>query len=223
MAEIKAIETIYNGYRFRSRLEARWAVFFDALGIKYEYEKEGYDLGELGWYLPDFWLPEFRMWVEIKPSGDFKSDGKGFCHDDATEKCKKLSCTTGDAVLYVLGEPADTRWKQIYLPFTIDCGDGNCMGNAVFAKGDNGVFVLVFNLDSPEPEYYDEMSFGTYEKSCSRRIILQENSRGEFNSVIDDWVLNNFIAVYDRAELDDDISKAAIKARQARFEHGEKG
>lgn len=41
---IKAIETSYKGYRFRSRLEARWAVFFDELGIKWEYEKEGYDL-----------------------------------------------------------------------------------------------------------------------------------------------------------------------------------
>ena len=30
---IKAIETEYNGYKFRSRLEARWAVFFDALGV----------------------------------------------------------------------------------------------------------------------------------------------------------------------------------------------
>ena len=32
---IKAIETRYNGYRFRSRTEARWAVFFDAFGIRY--------------------------------------------------------------------------------------------------------------------------------------------------------------------------------------------
>lgn len=40
--EIKPIETYYNGYRFRSRLEARWAVFFDALGVRYEYEPEGY-------------------------------------------------------------------------------------------------------------------------------------------------------------------------------------
>ncbi len=62
---IKAIETIYNGYRFRSRIEARWAVFFDTLGIPYEYEKEGYDL-EGTWYLPDFWLPELGCWVEIK-------------------------------------------------------------------------------------------------------------------------------------------------------------
>ena len=39
--QIKAIETVYKGYRFRSRLEARWAVFFDALGIHYRYELEG--------------------------------------------------------------------------------------------------------------------------------------------------------------------------------------
>jgi hypothetical protein len=54
---IPAIETRYAGYLFRSRTEARWAVFFDALGIAWEYEPEGYDLGEVGWYLPDFWLP----------------------------------------------------------------------------------------------------------------------------------------------------------------------
>lgn len=73
---MKPIETIYKGYRFRSRLEARWAVFFDVLGMKWDYEKEGYDLGKLGWYLPDFWLPHsveelaregWGLWCEIKP------------------------------------------------------------------------------------------------------------------------------------------------------------
>lgn len=68
--EIKAIETVYNGYRFRSRLEARWAVFFDAMGIKWQYEAEGYDLGDLGWYLPDFWLPDHKWHAEVKP-GEF--------------------------------------------------------------------------------------------------------------------------------------------------------
>jgi hypothetical protein len=63
---LKAIETHYKGYHFRSRLEARWAVFFDTLGIKYEYEAQGFDLdGE--WYLPDFWLPAYSTHVEIKP------------------------------------------------------------------------------------------------------------------------------------------------------------
>src|SRR5690242_8059304 len=63
---IKAIETYYNGYRFRSRLEARWAIYFDTLGIKYEYEKEGYDLGADGRYLPDFWLVNKKTWLEVK-------------------------------------------------------------------------------------------------------------------------------------------------------------
>ena len=66
MSEIKAIETLYNGYRFRSRLEARWAVFFDCIGIEYEYEPEGFDLGNGLYYLPDFYLPETNAWVEIK-------------------------------------------------------------------------------------------------------------------------------------------------------------
>jgi len=78
MVEIKAIETRYKGYRFRSRLEARWAVFFDTLGIEWEYEKEGYDLGDAGLYLPDFWLPyqypliypNSGYWIEIK-GGNF--------------------------------------------------------------------------------------------------------------------------------------------------------
>ncbi len=74
---IQAIETMYRGCKFRSRLEARWAIFFDALGIKWEYEKEGYIVGGFGRkddgtreggtpYLPDFYLPDLGTWVEVK-------------------------------------------------------------------------------------------------------------------------------------------------------------
>jgi hypothetical protein len=63
---IKAIETEFEGYKFRSRIEARWALFFSTARVAYEYEKEGYDLEDLGWYLPDFWLPADQAWVEIK-------------------------------------------------------------------------------------------------------------------------------------------------------------
>src|SRR5580700_1070020 len=72
----KPIETRYQGYRFRSRLEARWAVFFTALEIPWRYEPEGYDLGpDLGSYLCDFYLPtvvRYRkdapgLWLEVKP------------------------------------------------------------------------------------------------------------------------------------------------------------
>jgi hypothetical protein len=69
---IKAKETSYKGYRFRSRLEARWAVFFDHLGLKWEYEPQGFVLPS-GSYLPDFHIGEYAPgmhtygpWVEIK-------------------------------------------------------------------------------------------------------------------------------------------------------------
>jgi hypothetical protein len=64
MTQIKAIETTYKGYRFRSRLEARWAVFFDALGLPYRYEHQGYMVGKDKPYLPDFDLDE--CYIEIK-------------------------------------------------------------------------------------------------------------------------------------------------------------
>ena len=67
-AKIKPIETIYNGYKFRSRLEARWAVFFDKMHIRYEYELEGFELPNGKMYLPDFYLPSLDMFVDIKPS-----------------------------------------------------------------------------------------------------------------------------------------------------------
>jgi len=37
MTTIKPIETHYAGHRFRSRLEARWAVFLDAMEIPWQY------------------------------------------------------------------------------------------------------------------------------------------------------------------------------------------
>lgn len=73
---IKVINTRYDGHLFRSRVEARWAVFFNELGWQYEYEKEGYDLGNGVWYLPDFYLPELKTWVEVKGEGTSIEDAK---------------------------------------------------------------------------------------------------------------------------------------------------
>lgn len=74
---VKPIETRYNGYRFRSRLEARWAVYFDVLRVPYQYEPEGFELIDKGrggrkiFYLPDFLIfdsnGEPDYWVEVKP------------------------------------------------------------------------------------------------------------------------------------------------------------
>lgn len=68
---IKAIETSYAGCHFRSRIEARWAVFFDTLGIEWHYEPQGYLIGDnQATYLPDFWLPQMKIWAEVKGTLD---------------------------------------------------------------------------------------------------------------------------------------------------------
>lgn len=98
------IQTMYKGHRFRSRLEARWAVFFDAYGIEWEYEKEGYELPS-GWYLPDFWLPNASRccgrageWLEIKPS---------IPGAEEIAKCSELRHHTKSTVNLVAGYPWD--------------------------------------------------------------------------------------------------------------------
>lgn len=61
----QSIPTVYAGIRFRSKLEADWARAFDAIGVFWEYEKQGYYFGNT-FYLPDFFLPHSKQWVEVK-------------------------------------------------------------------------------------------------------------------------------------------------------------
>lgn len=101
---ISPIETSYKGNLFRSRLEARWAVFFDTLGFKYVYEPEGYDLSGV-WYLPDFWIPDWHTFVEIKPEQPTQ---------EQKEKCQRLSTLTNKQVLLIAGQPWVKEY-EIYL------------------------------------------------------------------------------------------------------------
>lgn len=88
---MKAIPTFYNGTLFRSRTEARWAVLLDALSIPWVYEPEGYQLPSL-LYLPDFWLPRFECFAEVKPL-EQRWD------DEAMTKVRELSLCSRRCVL----------------------------------------------------------------------------------------------------------------------------
>jgi len=103
--KIGAIETVYDGYRFRSRLEARWAVFFKAAGIRYIYEPECFRLSSGELYLPDFYLPDVNMrttedmggiYVEAKPSRP---------NSNELDYLFELSRITGKSVLLIEGMP----------------------------------------------------------------------------------------------------------------------
>ena len=69
---IRAHPTRYAGTLFRSRLEARWAAFFDLVGWHWEYEPV-----DLAGWSPDFYVryfcghsdcpPYHELYVEVKP------------------------------------------------------------------------------------------------------------------------------------------------------------
>ena len=121
----RAIETRYKGYRFRSRLEARWAVFFDHLGLKWEYEPEGFELGGGVRYLPDFSLCG-KYYAEVKPGA---ADGPQF------DKAKKLA-SLGHTVI-ALGGPPDTI---AYPVFGVDDTPGTWSDVAFNANSKYGPF-----------------------------------------------------------------------------------
>lgn len=98
---IKVIPTAYKGVTYRSRTEARWAVFFEAMGWPFTYEAEGANLdGE--WYLPDFWLPAFQTFVEIKGADPT---------DDERRLAAKLHDAPGKRVLLIAGAPGRDTHK----------------------------------------------------------------------------------------------------------------
>ena len=114
---IKPIETRYHGYRFRSRLEARWAVFFDELRIPWEYELEGFDVGNGLQYLPDFFLPDYDLFVEIKPSLSLISrpDWDKLARFIAYKDLLLVAGVPGTAQMFLFPEDGDTSdyWQEL--------------------------------------------------------------------------------------------------------------
>lgn len=101
---IKPIPTKYKDVLFRSRLEARWSVFFEKAGLKWEYEKQGFVLDDGVPYLPDFWLPDLDAWCEVKPFNLSKNE---------LSKCKLLAKGSQHKVILAIGIPGTTPTKCV--------------------------------------------------------------------------------------------------------------
>lgn len=133
---MKVIETRYKGRKFRSRLEARYAVFFDALRTEWEYEEEGFVLPSGDYYLPDFYLKDFSggTWVEVKPSAFTKKE---------KQKCYALCKGTRKNVWLANGRPGFTCYEVYYWsdhpPYVIE-GDGVPLADQ--AEGENRMFAM---------------------------------------------------------------------------------
>lgn len=100
-----ALPSTYQHTLFRSRLEARWAYYFDLIGCKWQYEPEGFALPH-GNYCPDFLCSHGSSWscyVEIKPSGEKLTGVK--------DKLRYLAMQTKLEVIGVVGPPTiEPQW-----------------------------------------------------------------------------------------------------------------
>jgi hypothetical protein len=105
-----ALNTWYRGAHMRSRLEARWAVFFDALGLQWQYETTFVPLPDGHQYVPDFWLPEWGCFAECKPPRGFTGDALF----KAAMCVVNMNCA---GILYLEGTPAFQSY--VYLPRTM--------------------------------------------------------------------------------------------------------
>jgi len=192
---IKAIETVYKGYKFRSRLEARWAVFFDAMGVPYEYEPEGLVLSDGSWYLPDFFLPEFNCYFEVKRKG-LKGMEEG---REAERKIRDGQNTGGWAGIICYGDPVDND-LHIFCYDTTD-GGGGVYDDDKVTIGVHPVYHIPYLFAS------DDRRSRTFSATAdfSVDIPMETTEYGKYK--YSDFVTQQVI-------------QARIKARQARFEKG---
>lgn len=113
---MKALPTKYNGYTFRSRTEARWAVFFTHMNWGWQYENQGYKLEKGGVYLPDFEvrLSNLEEWyVEVKPDNFNK-----FEQDEYMSKLQRFTSEAGKSLLILDGNPSCKPFDIVCNRFT---------------------------------------------------------------------------------------------------------
>lgn len=198
---IKAIQTVYKNYKFRSRLEARWGVFFDALGLEWQYEPEGFDLGDAGLYLPDFYLPFCDAWAEVKPQK---------LNEVEREKAFALSSFTNKPVIELCQIPdpdltRDTGCIFASRYYGMECEYINEVGIGLvdfYMEENNLKEGCLKDAIKWDADYYQK-KYGKPHPLHFKTGAISKNT---------EMRLSNVSKLY----------KAAIKARQARFEHGEK-
>lgn len=105
---MEPLPTLYKGIQFRSRLEARWAFWFDRMTIPYQYEPQSFQVEPDLFYVPDFWLPSQEMYVEIKPDAPSSAEER---------KAIGLHRVTGQKVFIFAGFPK-------LMPFSNSTGVG---------------------------------------------------------------------------------------------------
>ena len=212
--DIKPIETEYNGYRFRSRLEARWAVFFDAMGIEYDYEPEGFVGFDGIKYLPDFYLPGEMLYVEVKGSDEQLEKDWG----KITAAIDYESTPVSNGLL-ILGNIPSSNFHDDETPIFsyLWWHEGIVCDYAAFSWGFWTGAKVLRGIDAIHSDLL------TCFKSKDGRYKV-DSSMHQGEKPVDVTTRERIVQDYIRLDppYQQPLRNAFLKARQARFEHGEK-
>lgn len=226
---IKAIETEYKGIKFKSKLEAHWAVFFDECGIVWEYEPEGFELDDGVRYLPDFLLHNVVTDIYHPEPEDIYVEVKGLMERDDIKKIKKFVYGSNEEIKENLYKQIDF-WLEVYgedgleipkLPYVIQ--------NKLLIVGKMPLKKDFENLNEWLNENYGEKNLTSIRKYGNRaiysyrtitneyalkdsKIIPLTNGKGELAIVPADWVK-------DLDEFLEPSIKAYYNAVNYRFDH----
>lgn len=213
---IEAIETRYKGYRFRSRTEARWAVFLDALKVPYAYEKEGL-VTAAGPYLPDFTLypddERRECLLEIKPSG----------HTEIDQRWKEIALEGNRSIYVGRGAPWD---RDLVVVWALDPKDTGSPQVGPFDGTTPAAFARCPICQSWLPAEHGMLLHAYCSADCD--IVRERMSTIRRSLVVE---LNLYlIGIETLAETNTEHMKmwpeyanAEHAAKSARFEHGESG
>jgi hypothetical protein len=177
------------------------------LGVPFEYEKEGFVLDDDTHYLPDFWLPTLKMYLEVKgelvlverempeDSGLFLRQHEKLYSCPELDLMRRFRSSQPWPVALSAGQPADHRiW---FFGWDMSCSSAGEYEdrNAVWCYS-RGQVTLKVNITSHDREIYSDCLYG--------------------------HVLKHFTDARDHGYVLEPIDNALRLARQARFEHGEK-
>ena len=169
---MRAIPTEYKGYLFRSRLEARWAVFLDTLGIRWEYEPEGLILSDGTYYLPDFYLIDFHLYFEVKRKGlRYTEEGK-----EAIQKISDGMRTDSWAGLICFGDPMDDE-LIVFCQETDDGGGGWYEDGEVTIGIHPETVFLIHSIASPLFRSKQHYTGNTITKISLRNVSCMQEKR----------------------------------------------
>ena len=215
-SSIKPINTRYAGHLFRSRLEARWAVFMDALQWQWSYEPEGFDLPYSGFYLPDFLVtatPGFEyktpFWVEIKPTSPSR---------DEVNKLRELACLSGHQGYFFIDTPthhvicegpsAEQRERR---------------GEQTFKTLLTCTTSWMGMCDMFDSRQVPHSTFSPMVKGPKPQLSLEDKRRNEFYRELDRLLVEGSTHPCRPIEELVSLERAAKAALSARFEHGHSG